>query len=103
SICAKHDFAAAMETSILGSTSSSGKSDSLTAPAALATAAGTFCFRAGFVYVNAASAELAAVQTGNCLLAFFRIRHLYKTKPARTASIAIGKYAHSIHVPVRLE
>ena len=56
-----------------------------------------------FVHVQSAPSQLAAVEGGNSLLSIFRVGHLHKAKPTRTASIAVGHDADAVDLPVRLE
>lgn len=77
-----------------------------TAPIAAATTTAAACtlgLRARLIYIDRPTAELAAIQSGNCLLAFFCVGHLYETKATRTPGLTIRQNAHAIHLPVRLE
>ncbi|MCU1270224.1 MAG: hypothetical protein JWN74_1518 [Acidobacteriaceae bacterium] len=87
---------------------SKGKSSamsSLTPSAALApaTAAGALRFRAGFVHINGASADLASIQFGNGLVPFFAVCHLDETESPRTSGFAVGEDADPVDRPIRFE
>jgi hypothetical protein len=76
-----------------------------TAPVAAATTAAsrTLGLRTRLVYINRPTAELAAIQSGNRLLAFFCVGHLYETKATRTPGLTVRQNAYAIHLPVGLE
>ena len=78
---------------------------SLTSSAALAaaTAARALGLRASFVHVNSASADLASIQSGNGLVAFFGVCHLDETESPRTSGFAVGENADAVNRPIRFE
>lgn len=61
------------------------------------------CFGACLIDVQSPSADLRAIQPGDCLLALFVTRHLYETKTARTPRFAIRENADPVDLPVRFE
>src|SRR5438067_332159 len=72
--------------------------------AAFATAtAGPLSFRTRFIYIDCPSPHLAAVQTSNRFVPFFRICHFYETESTRAASFAISKNADPVECPIRFE
>src|SRR3954465_2805628 len=76
----------------------------LPASAAFATAtASPVGLRARFIHIDCPSAELAAVQSRNGLVAFFAICHFDETESPRSSGFAIGENADAIDRPVRFE
>jgi hypothetical protein len=64
------------------------------------TAAGTFRLGPGFVHVDGASANLRAVERGDCFLAVFVAGHFYESETAGAACVTIGHDANAIHLSV---
>jgi hypothetical protein len=50
--------------------------------AATATATRSLRLRTRFVHIDCAAADLRAIESGDCLFAFFCIRHFYKSESA---------------------
>jgi hypothetical protein len=75
---------------------------STTATVSAATAA-TLHFRAGFVHIEGAAADLAAVEGCDGFVAFFRIRHFHKSETAGAAGVTVGHDADAIHLSMRRE
>jgi hypothetical protein len=65
--------------------------------ASTATAAGMFGFWARFIHIQRASANLRAVQRGDCLIALFVIGHFDEAEAAGAASLAVGHNADPIY------
>jgi len=69
----------------------------------LAAATGTFGFGTRFVDVNRASAKLATIESGDCLVTFFGVGHFNETEATRTPGFAIGENADAIHLAMGFE
>ena len=60
-------------------------------------------FRTSFIYIQRAAAQLRAVDGRNCLVPLFRAGHFHEAEAPRSASIAVGHNADSVHLSVCLE
>jgi hypothetical protein len=60
-------------------------------------------FRTSLIYVQRPAAQLRAVDGRNCLIPLFRAGHFHEAEAPRSASIAVGHNADSVHLSVCLE
>jgi hypothetical protein len=60
-------------------------------------------FRASFIYIEGASADLASVERSDCFVSLFCIGHFHKSETARAAGVPIGHDADAIHLSMRSE
>jgi len=78
-------------------------SAAMAAEAAASSTAPAIGFWAGFVHVDGASAELAAIERRDCLFAVFVVSHLDETETARAAGLAIGQNADTVDLAITLK
>ena len=57
----------------------------------------------GFVNIEHATIEFAAIESRNCALSFSIIAHLYKSKAPGPAGFAVGHEVYAVNSPMRLE
>ena len=81
---------------------------SATATTAAAISAATasrtaFRFRARFINIQRASAQLRSIERRDGFLSVFVARHLDESEATRTPGLAIRKNTHAINLPVGLE
>jgi hypothetical protein len=69
---------------------------SAAASSAVSTAGSTIFFRAGFIDVDGAAIQVAAIQLGNRTIAFGIVAHLHESEPSGLASVAVGDDADAI-------
>src|SRR5579872_306257 len=93
--------ATAITSAITAITSATTSATMSATEASAATATGAVRFGTRFIYIESATTDLRAVDSGNGLLAFLSIRHLNESKTARAASLAIGQDADPVHLTVR--
>jgi hypothetical protein len=88
-------------TAAIPTATASGTSATISATASSATTALNFGTR--FVHVQGPAADLAIVESGDCLLSLFCIGHLDKTEAARASGITIVHNAYAIDLSIGFE
>jgi hypothetical protein len=71
-----------------------------TAPRATASA---FCLRTSFIHIQRSAPVLGSVQSGDCFVALFGVRHLDEPEAARSAGITIGKDRNPVDLSILLK
>jgi hypothetical protein len=98
------ELPAAAATTTAAPTAVSTASASGTSATISATAATTpLDFGTGFIHIQSPPADLAVVESGDCLLSLFCIGHLDKTEAARASGITIIHNAYPIDLSVGFE
>jgi len=92
--------AAVAATSTVATASAAPATAETTSTAAAETAAPALGFRASFVNVDGASAELTAIERSDGLLAVFVAVHFDEAESTGASSIAIGHDAHAVDLTV---
>jgi hypothetical protein len=73
------------------------------AASAVSTTRSAILFRAGFIDVDGAAIQVAAVQFGNRTIAFRVVAHFNESEPSGLASVAVRHDADAIYGPVRFK
>jgi hypothetical protein len=74
-----------------------------TATTVSAATAAALNFGASFIYVQGASADLAAVEGCDGFVSLFGVGHFYKPETAGTTGVPVGHDADAIHLSMRCE